>query len=347
MTIDQFIKQFNGQKVDYDGAFGYQCVDLANFYLWKVYGIRPGIAGIVGAVDIFTNKGAFVSTKHADYIPYSKGFVPIKGDIIIWGSNVRNGALTGRFGHVGIVVSADSNGFKSLDQNWGYNGTKSGSGIGTKKTEIENHSYEGIIGVVRMKQSQSTVINVNTPQPMSNTELANAQRELIRYQKKGLIEAIPALKNDAYFDPAIDANAPQTQIDTLNRYILGIVTEKERLKTEVEANKKEVDRLRSLKPATVSGPTTSEVQSLIDLAKSEDSSSKPWYLSKKWWMAFLGSTGVTALGVQFGVSMEVVIGVVGFIIGVYENSQGKVDAEGVKKTARIADAIYRTRETNT
>ena len=35
MTFDEFIKTYNGKKIDYDGVCGVQCVDLIKLYLDK------------------------------------------------------------------------------------------------------------------------------------------------------------------------------------------------------------------------------------------------------------------------------------------------------------------------
>ena len=38
MTYDEFIKKHNGVAVNYDGAAGKQCVDLATAYFNEVFG---------------------------------------------------------------------------------------------------------------------------------------------------------------------------------------------------------------------------------------------------------------------------------------------------------------------
>lgn len=30
MTLEEFVKKYNGKKVDYDNAYGAQCVDLSD-----------------------------------------------------------------------------------------------------------------------------------------------------------------------------------------------------------------------------------------------------------------------------------------------------------------------------
>lgn len=41
MTFDEFVENYNGQAIDYDGGAGVQCLDLAKLYMDKVLGITP------------------------------------------------------------------------------------------------------------------------------------------------------------------------------------------------------------------------------------------------------------------------------------------------------------------
>ena len=47
MTLKQFIDKWLGNKADYDGYFGGQCVDLYRFYVKEVLALKqsPGVGG--------------------------------------------------------------------------------------------------------------------------------------------------------------------------------------------------------------------------------------------------------------------------------------------------------------
>ncbi len=49
MTLDEFVKKYLGKKVDYDGQYGAQCVDLFRQYCKDVLGI-PHTGGVIGTV---------------------------------------------------------------------------------------------------------------------------------------------------------------------------------------------------------------------------------------------------------------------------------------------------------
>jgi len=130
MTFKDFISKNTGKKLDYDGAYANQCVDLMNFYMQDVLGIdRPNITyGGNTAYEIYKNAK---SDDNFTKVPNTPTGVPIKGSIIFWDTTV------GSAGHVAIYLDGDVNRFKSFDQNWGTPYSHC--------TETE-HSYKGVCG---------------------------------------------------------------------------------------------------------------------------------------------------------------------------------------------------------
>lgn len=95
MRINEFVSKNIGKKVDFDGAFGAQCVDLFRAYCRDVLGI--GHTGAVeGAKDLFLNYDKLpLEKKYFEKI--TKG--PVTGDIVVWGETKTN-----KYGHVAIVI---------------------------------------------------------------------------------------------------------------------------------------------------------------------------------------------------------------------------------------------------
>lgn len=88
-------------NVDYDGAYGVQCVDLIRYYVdYLGLNVPHG----------FGRDYAYVSANNLSNIAYYSGFIPNPGDIAVW--TVSAGSTNG---HVGIVISADSNGMRVVD----------------------------------------------------------------------------------------------------------------------------------------------------------------------------------------------------------------------------------------
>ena len=93
MTLTQFIKKYQGTKVDFDGKFGAQCVDLFRQYCAEVLEV-PQPPAVEGAKDIIKNPGKLSVTKDSLLADYSRG------DVLIWGATKTN-----PYGHVAILVS--------------------------------------------------------------------------------------------------------------------------------------------------------------------------------------------------------------------------------------------------
>ena len=56
MTVEEFVKKYNGKLIDYDHAFGAQCVDVFRQYCPDVCGIKEHTgpcATTGGAKDLF------------------------------------------------------------------------------------------------------------------------------------------------------------------------------------------------------------------------------------------------------------------------------------------------------
>lgn len=94
MTLTQFIKKYQGLKVDFDKAFGAQCVDLYRQYCYDVYHI-PHTGAVEGAKDLREIHGPYLKwiedSATADYSV---------GDVLVWGATPTN-----KYGHVAILVA--------------------------------------------------------------------------------------------------------------------------------------------------------------------------------------------------------------------------------------------------
>lgn len=93
LTLTQFIKKYQGTKVDFDGKFGPQCVDLVRQYFKEVWEIEQPPA-VTGAADLFKVSTSLRHTTDSALADYSVG------DVLIWGSTISN-----RYGHVAILVA--------------------------------------------------------------------------------------------------------------------------------------------------------------------------------------------------------------------------------------------------
>lgn len=138
MTLKEFITKYTDKGIDYDGHFGFQCVDLYRQYVQEVLQL-PQSPGVRGAADIWDN----YLKEHYERIDNSPEAVPEAGDIIIWDKNAGGG-----FGHVAVFVDGDVSKFTSFDQNWPT----------SSKPHLQNHYYKNVLGWIRPKDKPNDAL---------------------------------------------------------------------------------------------------------------------------------------------------------------------------------------------
>jgi len=130
-AVDSFVNQFSGHGIDFDGAYGYQCMDLAEQYNKQVVG-APRIGG--NAIDTPPR----FNRNFYDWIGNTPTNVPTKGSIVVWGSAV------GQYGHIAVYLQGNVNSFVSFDQNWPLGSV----------CHQQSHNYSGVLGWAQPKTSE-------------------------------------------------------------------------------------------------------------------------------------------------------------------------------------------------
>ena len=173
-----YIKTLEGKGWDFDGAFGWQCFDLANMYWNKLFG--HGLKG-QGAADI-PNVNNFKG--EAKVYNNTPSFKAQAGDIVVFNRNYGGG-----YGHVAIVLNGNQDGkymkFVSLDQNW--------FGGGLAKTEIAQrivHNYDFPMWFIRPiykseTAKKTTTIKSEQSATKSTTKKKTKKLTYIRDEVKG------------------------------------------------------------------------------------------------------------------------------------------------------------------
>ena len=110
ITLEEFVAKYEGEKVEFDGKYDYQCVDLVQQYNKDVIGAPP-MSG--NGKDYDRNP----RPTHYAYHKNTLWYIPPRGAVAVWNGNVGGG-----FGHVSVVLEASLMRFTSLDQNWPIGG---------------------------------------------------------------------------------------------------------------------------------------------------------------------------------------------------------------------------------
>jgi cell wall-associated NlpC family hydrolase len=138
MTLEDFIEKWNGKKCDFDGAFGFQCVDLFRQYCVDVRKIpeHTGSCSTTGgAKDLYIDFPKMpLEKKYFNRLPKSK--VACIGDVVIWDSTPTN-----KYGHVAIYLGKLNNKIIVFEQD----------GFKQDGAKINIRSRENLLGYLRGK----------------------------------------------------------------------------------------------------------------------------------------------------------------------------------------------------
>ena len=136
MKLDEFIKTNIGKKVDYDGVYGAQCVDLFRKYSVDVLGIPEHTGSVKGAKELVLNYENLPKEKKY-FNCFRDCHTLFIGDVVVWNSTPSN-----EFGHVAIYlgnISKDS--VIVFEQN----------GFSQDGAKLNIRSKENLAGVLRCK----------------------------------------------------------------------------------------------------------------------------------------------------------------------------------------------------
>lgn len=141
MTFDKWVKKNIGRGIDYDCAYGVQCVDLAKHYIKNVLGVKPESIG--NAIEYYNKrKTSEYLTKNFKWIDNTAEFIPKKGDLCVFTSKSGNG-------HISVATGEGTTSyFYSYDQNFP-------KAKHEPMTKIK-HSYTSFLGVLRPKKKKGT-----------------------------------------------------------------------------------------------------------------------------------------------------------------------------------------------
>ena len=138
MTLEEFILKYNGIPVDFDGAYGPQCVDIFRQYCHDVLGIpHTGACSTTGgAIDLYNDYAKMpLENKYFTKIKNLKIIKP--GDVAIW-----NKTATNKYGHVAVCIGSLNSFLIVFEQN----------GIKQDGAKIQLRSKENLLGILRFKK---------------------------------------------------------------------------------------------------------------------------------------------------------------------------------------------------
>lgn len=158
-TPEAFTKAVKGKKIDIDGAYGYQCWDLAVYFWQNQVGRAWSNGGYKGVKGGWMNAAARIANAGSEFELITNAAALKPGDWLV--------TSTGAYGHIGMVTEVVRAGVqvKLLGQNQvaGKNGTE--------PANIVNFYLGNFLGAFRLKAwNQPTPTPKPTAKPISNKE---------------------------------------------------------------------------------------------------------------------------------------------------------------------------------
>lgn len=136
MTLEKFAKQYEGKKIDYDSAYGAQCVDLVRLYIHLVWGL-PQPKSIISAYEAYTR-----------WLRCGDGFNEIswkslteiaRGDIVVFPPTDTN-----PHGHIAIVLDVADDEVLCFEQN----------GLTQKGAEQKRRPLKSVFGCLTLDKKK-------------------------------------------------------------------------------------------------------------------------------------------------------------------------------------------------
>lgn len=137
ISLEDFVIKYLGKKIDFDGVYGAQCVDLFRQYSKECLGISEHTGSCStsgGAKDLFLDYPKM--EKEKKYFTRETKKAMTQGDILIW-----NETETNKYGHVAIYLGKLNNSLIVFEQD----------GFKQDGAKINIRSKNNLLGFLRKK----------------------------------------------------------------------------------------------------------------------------------------------------------------------------------------------------
>ena len=148
MTHQEFVEKYNGKIVDFDGAYGAQCTDLARQYMKEVWGFTKQPEGVIGAADFFFKHGGErpIQRELCNCVPYTGAIRPPAGALLIFKSTGAN-----QYGHIAVCLEANGENMTAFEQDGIANAKALEKGDLQKGAYVGTWNYNRLVGWLAKK----------------------------------------------------------------------------------------------------------------------------------------------------------------------------------------------------
>ena len=149
MTLKEFVEKYKGVAVDFDGAYGAQCVDLVRKYMKEVWGFTRQPEGVNGAEEFyFKHDRRPIQRELCNCAPYTGSMQPPVGALLVFKPSDTN-----EFGHIAICLETTHKCLTVLEQDGVTNARNLKEGKPQKGAYISVWGYERLAGWLTKKEA--------------------------------------------------------------------------------------------------------------------------------------------------------------------------------------------------
>jgi hypothetical protein len=142
MTLQNFVDKYKGKPVDFDGAYGAQCTDLARQYMKDVWGFAKQPESVIGASDFyFKHESRLVQRELCSCVRFTGTVRPPVGSLVVFNSTGTN-----QYGHIAICLNTDQKGMEVFEQDGIANAKALAKGRAQKGAYIGYWFYDRLVG---------------------------------------------------------------------------------------------------------------------------------------------------------------------------------------------------------
>jgi hypothetical protein len=149
MNLVEFVRRYSGVAVDFDKAYGAQCVDLIRQYFKDVWALPRQPEGVDGAEEFYfkhdsrpVQKGLCICTA------YDGRTWPPKGSVVIFKGHSKN-----QYGHIGICLDSFDDCLDVFEQDGVANAALLKAGLEQKGAYISRWKYDRLVGWLTKREA--------------------------------------------------------------------------------------------------------------------------------------------------------------------------------------------------
>ena len=149
MNLQEFVEKYKDKPVDFDGAHGAQCVDLARQYMKDVWGFTRQPEAVTGAADFFFKHSERpIQQELCNCIPYTGAVQPPVGSLLIFKSSGSN-----KYGHIAICLESTHKCLTVFEQDGIANAKALERGEPQKGAYLAVWGYDRLVGWLTKKEA--------------------------------------------------------------------------------------------------------------------------------------------------------------------------------------------------